>query len=42
MTVCLVLAWTLIYLCVMKGIKSSGKVCAYQRNDIVETTAFSR
>ncbi|CAD5217579.1 unnamed protein product [Bursaphelenchus okinawaensis] len=25
-TVCLVLAWTLIYLCVMKGIKSSGKV----------------
>ncbi|KAI6240184.1 Transporter [Aphelenchoides fujianensis] len=26
MTLCLVLAWTLIYLCVMKGIKSSGKV----------------
>ncbi|KAI6215220.1 Transporter [Aphelenchoides besseyi] len=26
MTFCLVLAWTLIYLCVMKGIKSSGKV----------------
>uniref|UniRef100_A0A7E4UQ34 Transporter n=1 Tax=Panagrellus redivivus TaxID=6233 RepID=A0A7E4UQ34_PANRE len=26
MTTCLLLAWTLIYLCVMKGIKSSGKV----------------
>uniref|UniRef100_A0AC34REQ3 Transporter n=1 Tax=Panagrolaimus sp. JU765 TaxID=591449 RepID=A0AC34REQ3_9BILA len=26
MTICLVFAWILIYLCVMKGIKSSGKV----------------
>jgi SNF family Na+-dependent transporter len=26
MTVCLILAWTVVYLCVMKGIKSSGKV----------------
>lgn len=26
MTICLVFAWIMIYLCVMKGIKSSGKV----------------
>lgn len=26
MTICLVLAWFVVYLCVMKGIKSSGKV----------------
>ena len=26
MVLCLVAAWTIVYLCVMKGIKTSGKV----------------
>ena len=27
LVVCLILAWTLVFLCLIKGIKSSGKVC---------------
>lgn len=30
MTICLMFAWFLIYLCVMKGIKSSGKASFYK------------
>ena len=29
LTICLVIAWIVTYLCVVKGIKSSGKVCWY-------------
>ena len=29
LTLCLFFAWVVIYLCICKGIKSSGKVCAH-------------
>jgi len=34
LAVCLLLAWILVYACIIKGVKSSGKVSRYNLNNV--------